>query len=357
MKIGTLTFHRAQNYGGVLQCYALLKFLQSRGYDVEVVDYRCPQIERAYRVLNYDTFRSLIASFLYLPKRLRARRNFARFRNKFLDISKDVYRGASDFKGQYDMCIMGSDQVWTLRLVGGYNPVYYGDFSNKIRKIGYAVSIAEINHFSENERKEMADHVKNFSHFSTREESFRDEMIRLSDKKICAVLDPSLLLTMRDYELIVEEPEETDYILYYQQEYHPQTKDIIEDVARQVGAKMIVVITGGKEKYNMPYHYYDTDNLPVTKFLGLFKNAKVVFTSSFHGTAYSIVFRKDFYFVANNAPDRARSLLLRCGAEDRLIYSTNKVVFSKIDYSKVEPCLEKAREYSITYLLDAIENR
>lgn len=357
MKIGTLTFHRAQNYGGVLQCYALMKFLQNRGYDVEVVDYRCPKIENAYRVLNFNTFKSFIASLLYLPKRLSARRNFARFRIKYLDISKEVYREASDFRDQYDICIMGSDQVWTLRLVGGYNPVYYGDFSEQIRKIGYAVSIAEVNNFKEDERREMAKHIKNFSHFSTREESFRDEIIRLVGGKVCTVLDPSLLLTKEEYASIVEEPSEQDYVLYYQQEYNPKTKEIIVDVAHQIGAKMIVIITGGKERYGMPYRYYDTNNLSVLKFLGLIKNAMVVFTSSFHGTAYSLVFRKDFYFVANDAPDRARNLLVKCGAEDRLIHSTDKICFSKVDYTIVESRLNTARQFSIDFLINSIENR
>ncbi|WP_028911843.1 polysaccharide pyruvyl transferase family protein [Prevotella sp. MA2016] len=357
MKIGTLTFHRAQNYGGVLQCYALLKFLQNQGYDVEVVDYRCPKIERAYRIIDTYSFKSILASLLYLAKRIKAKKNFASFRKKYLKISDKKFKSPGDFSGQYDICIMGSDQVWTLRLVGGFNPIFYGDFSPSIRKIGYAVSIAEINHFSVEERNVMAKHIDNFTRFSTREDSFRDEMIRLSGKKVYSVLDPSLLLSMNEYDPILELPQEENYILYYQQEYHPLTKNLIVDIAHQVGAKMVVVVTGTKEHYDIPCHYYDTDSLSVPKFLGLFKKAKVVFTSSFHGTAYSIVFRKDFYFVANYAPDRARNLLVKCGAEDRLVYSTDKVAFSKVDYSKVEPCLENHRKESMQFLISAIENK
>lgn len=356
MKIGTLTFHRAQNYGGVLQSYALVEFLQKQGYDAEIVDYRCPKIEEAYKILRINSFKSFISSFLSFKKRVKARYNFSCFRKRYLRISDEVFRRPDDFHSQYDICIMGSDQVWTLRLVGGFNPVYYGDFSPKIRKVGYAVSVAEIGRFSDNERQKMSDSIDNFSHFSTREESFGKEMTRLSGKNITTVIDPSLLLLKEEYEPIIEEPEEKDYILYYQQEYNPQTKNIIVDVARQVGAKMIVVVTGPKEDYCFPYRYYSTSNLSVNKYLGLFKNAKVVFTSSFHGTAYSLVFRKDFYFVANNAPDRARNLLIKCDAEDRLIHSSDKIAFSKVDYTKVEPMLNAARQHSIEFLINSIEN-
>lgn len=357
MKIGTLTFHRAQNYGGVLQSYALVKFLQLRGFDVEIVDYRCPKIEAAYKICNSNSLKSFIKTFLSFKKRVKAKYNFFCFRKNYLKISNENYYKPDDFHSQYDVCIMGSDQVWTLRLVGGFNPVYYGDFSSSIRKIGYAVSVAEINRFTKDERHEMAEHLKNFSHFSTREESFRDELMKLSEKKIETVIDPSLLLNKEEYNDIIEEPEEKDYVLYYQQEYNPETKHLVTDIAKQIGAKMIVVVTGKKEKYDFPYRYYDTSNLSVNKFLGMFKNAEAIVTSSFHGTAYSIVFRKDFYFVDNNAPDRARNLLVKCGAEERLIHSDDKIKFTKVDYSIVEPKLQEFRCHSINFLINAINNK
>ena len=356
MKIGTLTFHRAQNYGGVLQGYALVRFLLMRGYDAEVIDYRCPKIESAYKLIHAENLKCLIASILSLPISLRARHNFAEFRNHYMKISKDIYINPDDFTDQYDVCIMGSDQVWTLRLVGGFNPVYYGDFSPKIRKIGYAVSVAEIGRFSDDERQKMSSHIQNFSHFSTREESFGKEMTKLSGMEVKTVIDPSLLLTKEEYEPIIEEPVEKDYVLYYQQEYNPRTKEIVVDVARQVGAKLIVVVTGPKEDYGYPLHYYSTHNLSVNKFLGMIKNAKVVFTSSFHGTAYSLIFRKNFYFVDIKAPDRARNLLLRCDSINRVIYPTDNVKYTSVDYSKVEPKLLAYREESINYLIKAVEN-
>ena len=357
MKIGTLTFHRARNYGGVLQSYALVKFLQLRGYDVEVADYRCPKIESAYKLWKTDSIKSFLSSFLHYGENCRARKNFEYFRKNYITIGNTVYKNPDDFTNQYDLCIIGSDQVWTPRLVGGYNPIYYGFFSHAIRKIGYAVSVAEVSYYSKEELTEMAKYVKNFSHFSTREDSFCQEMRILSGRDVITVLDPSLLLTKEDYESIVEEPEEKNYVLYYQQEYNPLTRVLIENLSRQINASKIIVVAGRDEIYNYPYKHYTKASLSVNKFLGLIKNAKFVFTSSFHGTAYSLVFRKDFYFVANAAPDRARCLLQVCGAEDRLIQSDDNIQFSKVDYSKVEPRLNAARKKSIDFLINAIENR
>lgn len=357
MKIGTLTFHRAQNYGGVLQSYALVKFLQMNGYDAEIVDYHCPSIDAAYKLWNTRNIKTIASSAFYLYKNIKSKLIFAQFRKKILTISKQAYFCADDFVDQYDVCIMGSDQVWTLRLIGGFNPVFYGDFSSKIRKIGYAVSVADINNFSENERLRMSEHLKNFSHFFTREESFGKEMSRLSGKDIITVIDPSLLLSGKDYEGIIEEPDEKDYVLYYQQEYDPQSKKLIVDVAKQVGAKKIVIITGRKESYDFPYVYYGTDSLSVPKFLGLVKNARVVFTTSFHGTAYSLVFNKDFYYIGRKTSDRAKNLLIKCGALDRAVLPSEKIEFTKVDYKQVEPKLLTFRQLSINALIGAIENK
>lgn len=357
MKIGTLTFHRARNYGGVLQSYALVRFLQLRGYDAEVADYRCPLIESVYKLWKTDSIGSFLRSFLYYGENYRAYKNFEHFRKNFLTIGNIVYENPEDFTNQYDVCIIGSDQVWTPRLVGGYNPIYYGVFSPAIRKIGYAVSVAEVSYYSKEQLTEMAEYIKYFSYFSAREDSFGQEMQKLSGRNVITVLDPSLLLTKEDYDPIVEDPEEKNYVLYYQQEYNPLTKVLIENLSRQINASKIIVVAGRDEKYSYPYKHYTKASLSVNKFLGLIKNAKFVFTSSFHGTAYSLVFRKDFYFVANAAPDRARCLLQECGAEDRLIHSDDNIQFSKVDYSIVEPRLNAARKKSIDFLINAIENR
>ena len=57
MKVGILTFHRAHNFGAMLQCYALQEYLTKKGLNVEVIDYRQPYIETLY---------SKYSLFLYL---------------------------------------------------------------------------------------------------------------------------------------------------------------------------------------------------------------------------------------------------------------------------------------------------
>ena len=358
MKIGTITFHRANNYGGVLQCYALVTFLKKKGYDAEVVDYRCKAIEDSYRLLRLTSIKGFLLSFLTIKKRYCALKNFSSFRKNYLPISKTIYNGVNDFDNQYGICIIGSDQVWSTKIVKGFDSIYFGDFSNKIRKIGYAVSSAvDSKWYKSDEEPQMAKYIDNFSYFSTREKSFADNLSKYTTTKIETVIDPSLLLTKEDYEEIIIEPKEQNYVLYYNQEYNSLTKDIVQSVARQVGASNIVVITGVKEDFGIPSRYYDLSTLSVPYFLGLIKNATAVVTTSFHGTAYSLVFRKDFYFVANYASDRASNLLSQVGASDRLIKVGSTIIFSKVNYETIGKQLNEYRSKSEQFLISAIEQK
>ena len=300
--------------------------------------------------------RHLAGSVLHYRRNSRADRNFKEFRNQHLRISRNAFVSPNDFTDQFGICIIGSDQVWSTRIVGGFNPIYFGEFASQIRKIGYAVSTAvDQKDYDESEQKQMAQYLENFECFSTREDSLGKILSNYSDKEITTVADPSLLLSGEEYERIAETPDISDYVLFYNQEYDPQTKNVINSIARQIGAKNIVVVTGRRDEYALPCKFYSTSDLSVPAFLGLVKNARCVFASSFHGTAFSLIFKKDFYFVANHAPDRARNLLSKVGALDRLIHSTDKVEFSRVDYSKVAPMLDEYKKLSMNWLINAIE--
>ena len=84
MKIGILTFHRACNYGGALQCFALAKKLNTMGYNVEVVDYRSKAIEQSYQLINMRGLKSFLASILCLRKSMKKRKNFRSFSKSFV---------------------------------------------------------------------------------------------------------------------------------------------------------------------------------------------------------------------------------------------------------------------------------
>jgi hypothetical protein len=134
MKVGILTFHRAENFGAVLQVYALQEFIISLGCEVEIIDYRNKAIERAYDLSDFSFFlrrKNIIASLFTLFVRLITfkdqsdRKNKYRlFREKHLQLSKKKYLLKEDFGNEYDIYICGSDQIWNLFITGGLDPVY-----------------------------------------------------------------------------------------------------------------------------------------------------------------------------------------------------------------------------------------
>lgn len=120
-KVGILTFHRAINWGAMLQCYALYKIIESFGYDVDVIDYRQSHIEDQYEyVHNITTFKELKKilqkprwwfGFIFktLPNRI-VRRYTSLKLIKSLTYSNKI-KIVNDFPQQYETFVIGSDQV------------------------------------------------------------------------------------------------------------------------------------------------------------------------------------------------------------------------------------------------------
>lgn len=354
MKIGTLTFHRACNYGGALQCFALIKALRKMGYDAEVVDYRNPVIEKTYSLISFNNFRSFISSLLHLKSSIQKKRNFRKFAKQFIPMSSEIYRNSSELSNKYDYFLIGSDQVWSKRINKGFDPAYWGLFEGN--KISYAASMGTDHNYTQEERDEINRYLEGFSYISTREDSLRDELSQLSKKSIETVIDPTLLLDRMDYESIAIKPKEDNYVLYYQMEYHPQSKDFVANVAKTLGCKVITIM-GPNEKYEGVEHIHKkVSQVNVREFVGLILNAECVIASSFHGTALPIAMRKNFYFLANNATDRSENLLRHIGALDRMKKSTELIKYTSVDYSVIEHNLNVFVNKSKEFLLNCLRN-
>ena len=132
MKVGIITFHRAWNYGAVLQCYALQQAIKDLGHDVMVIDYRQPAIEKCYQAFSLKgSIKALLKpgkyseqGFLY---RNRIRKEFTEFRDRFFDLTAPCTQ--SSIPDDFDVYIIGSDQLWVPNWTGGYfDEVYFGNF-------------------------------------------------------------------------------------------------------------------------------------------------------------------------------------------------------------------------------------
>ena len=144
MKIGIMTFHRAINYGAVLQTYALQKYLNDSGYDAEVIDYRCDHMENFYKILSVknksikQVIRGLL-NFIYVYKK---KSRFYGFLDQNVKISSKIYDKSNigESNNEYDKFITGSDQVFNYAC-SQFDKNYFLEFvKNYDKKYSYAAS-------------------------------------------------------------------------------------------------------------------------------------------------------------------------------------------------------------------------
>lgn len=356
MKIGILTFHRAINYGAVLQCYALFQTLHMKGHEVEVIDYRPEYIEK-YRTLfifsktqNPIVFcKNLLRSALLFNERKKAIRNFDDFISK-IDTSP-VVKNADDIAAlKYDLIICGSDQIWNRRITNNkYDLFYWGQFEHPNTKIAsYAASYGTVNSSSdvENMLKKMLNRI---DAIGVREKDFANYLKILGlDAHVC--VDPTILANQQIFYDLVEKPTDDNYILVYALKEREKVVLWAKKIQEKNGLKIVVL--GG----NVSIKTYYGINVKVIQgvspklYLGYFKKAKIVVNTSFHGTVFSTLFRKDFYSLDVDNSGRYKQYLDAVGLSDRFVKFDDTPSLRSIDYSEFEDRKMKLVKESELYI-------
>lgn len=361
MKIGILTFHCAHNYGAVLQCYALQETLKEMGHDVEVIDYKPDYLIRPYKVFDIHRFLSrnpylllkrLIKEVLLLHTRTIHYTAFHSFISKRLHISTTI--NGKNIPADYDIYIFGSDQIWNPQISKGFEPIYFGylPFPKSTKKyVAYAASM-ECSSLSREYEIFYRNALENFDAISVRESALAKLLQPLTYKKIEVVLDPTLLIKSRIWMHLAKTPNiNKKYVLVYQILHNERTATIAQSVAQQLNA-MVIEIKSPQKIYSSKHELACESP---ESFLGWIKNASCIITTSFHGTAFSIIFNRPFYSIALNGwgDSRSRSLLQSVGLEDRMITGENEPKFSKVDYSKANLKISGLREASLNFLIES----
>lgn len=363
MRIGILTFHRAHNYGAMLQAYALKHVLHNMGHDVEFISYRQPKIEDAYKSWSwkYDSllsiasnFKNFVSSIIMLPRKIKRRNAFMQFASRYLPESRGYdKKELLQVYLNYDAVFFGSDQIWTTRFLGEFDDVLWGDIKlNFGRKIAYAPSM-ELKNVSDVEKDYIREHIKNFAFVSAREFHMSNLLESITGMIVPTVVDPTLLCTQRDYATFVETSKNVpsyDYVLVYQVGHRSLVDEIAQKVAAQLNCPIIdigsKVLLHNKETYKDDYGPAD--------FVSLIANATFIVSCSFHGTAFSVNFRKPFYSVLIEGLDsRTTSLLVQLGLTKygiRTVDEVDAVSAMKIDYASADIALQNLREKSLLYI-------
>lgn len=355
MKIGILTFHRAHNYGAVLQCYALQEVLKGMGHEVEVIDYRQPAIEKHYASswkLRWFLYKFIkvwkMYSYLHLLyDQAKLRKKFLCFSDKYLNLQNKC--ASSYIPDNYDYYVIGSDQLFNIEITDGLDPVYSGEkikcYGNKL--IGYAISSNQesIKEISQNEWNEI---FNRFTSISFREKALADLLFRTYGKKVDICLDPTLLTDKKMWDKISSDKQIIkDCIVVYEVRWNEgEEKTLINKASNFAKKHKMEVVNLSQMKYT------------VEEWVLYIKYAKCVFTSSFHASVFALIFNRPLYsFVLNDGRDsRYVDLLNSIGASNCLKNLSDSIdKLPVMDFEKIHYRLELLRQDSINYLYHNIK--
>lgn len=327
------------NIGCILQAYALQEVIRRKGYDVET--FALPIDEPLYGTLWLQPLRYLkrlvkkllfdhTTVILQEQKSAQERAIECQYTERFIKRHMQIRRIKSlkEIKpADYDVIVVGSDQIWRRPYFN-----WPGPFSNSmlaftkkwnVRRIAYAASFGKdnVDDYSPKDLKECKEALKLFEYISVREDSGVDICRNVFDVAAEHVLDPTLLLSKRDYESLIDVSEEAD---------RPSEGDLLCYILDDTSFKTNLINNIAEEKALTPFSVNFPDALkgekvppqiPVERWLKGFKDAKFVVTDSFHACVFSIIFEVPFLVVGNakRGMSRFTSLLKHFGLEDRLI--------------------------------------
>lgn len=367
-KVGIVTFHRPYNYGANLQAYALQKKLQTMGYDVKIIDYRNKNIEETTKVVKTNfkgmnlkqIVKTCIANVCFLNKNILRKREFKKFQEQNYELS-NIYKSKNeleDGKEVFDIYISGSDQIWNPEITKGIDDVYTLNLDIKnIKRISYASSLGNVK--LDSYKKELISRLKKYDFLSVREKAAQELLKEEINKKIEVVLDPTLLLSQKQWNSIIknENKETEEYILFYTISEDKNMFKIVNKLSEMTNLKIITFRRSNGNLKNVLKNYYTKGP---EDFINAFKNAKYIVTSSFHGTVFSIIYNKPFFVnYCGTENKRVDNLLNVLNIKDRYINKpedlTIEKINQKVDYQEINQNLSKEAARCEQYLKNTIE--
>ncbi len=325
MRIGILTFHWATNYGAVLQCYALQTYLEGKGHDVEVINYKPRHYDDTlWTFLRYRRF-------LHLGEYRNGKKKEAAissFRARHLKMSRRVYtcEEIGVMAGRYDAIVSGSDQVMNPSFLfngdgkGIVTASYFLGFPYKGKRIGYALSFGCVE-YPEKEREVASKFIKDFDVITVRESTGVDILKSMGREDAVVVPDPTLLMDSAFYRTLAEKKvcRKAGYVYCF----------FIRNIAER-RASIGRVLDGSPAVWNN-----DDGDYSMEGWLAKIRDAAFVVTDSFHCVVMCLKMHRPFAVVTEQAGnvgmnDRLYTLLERLGMTDRVIEKENSNMISSL---------------------------
>jgi hypothetical protein len=382
--VGILTFTNVRNYGAVLQAYALSRIIQNMGYESVLINYFKQEpgriinlynaIDEGFLRLKHGDFSDLYRKFkAYKGKFVKPKVNPAvekqttspiglKFREFEALTSKTLtpYKKDSLFEHPptFDIYLTGSDQVWNYRRSNDLDSFLLRFVQNDSKRIAYAASFG-VDTIPAFLARRYSDGLKGFDHIGVREDSGVELVKTLAQRDAQQVVDPTLLLCESDWSSLSRSVELPDlYVLIYSLTLSTNILENALLIAGKLGAKVVMLTSS--TTLHLSRDIYVPKEVGPQEFLHLFKNASFIITDSFHGTVFSLIFRRQFIYIGdkyNKQVSRSRSLLYSLGLKARFqddIALPNELLSIPVDYSTVVPLMVDQRRSSLAYLEHAL---
>ena len=338
MKVGIVTFYTANNYGAVLQCYALASFLKSENYDVHLANIVLPEKATSLRAKLRNKLIYMLA--------------FQEFRDNYLpSVCSDL--------SSLDTFVFGSDQIWNLDITKeSYESFMGASLTKDKNKVAYAASFG-VSEWKFSDKTDRAKRLLNdFSAMGIREGSGVEICRDVFELKSTQVVDPTLLIDKKSYSKIFTPRNLNNRMVCYVFNKGKKQINNLRTIGSDLSLKPVVLndvrIRRGID--SVPYP-------SVSKWLSYIEAADFVVTDSFHCMVFSILFEKEFIAIPaiKARAGRMTSLLKTLGLEGRFFDSLDDALKfgrfrNKIDYSAVNDRIDKMRRSSQQFLTGALED-
>jgi len=368
--IGIITIHKINNYGSVLQAYALQRVCERLGYRVEIIDYDFPNKyhhENSYASKNKaQPSEPRWIKALFALALIRQHKGMANFVARHQNLSPNSYRSPESLATnppQYDIYITGSDQLWSPRHCKG-DPAFMLHFApDNALKISYAASIGS-NSIPKQLQESYRTLLSRYAHISVRESSGVGLIETVAGKQASVVLDPTLLLNREEWDAIairrqlVKKPYILCYFLNYSFNAFPFVEDFAERIRRQTGFE-IVHVARPPHRLQLRNTKYRIGATP-EEFLTLVRDAELVLTTSFHGTAFAINFGRPVFSIVedkNAADSRQADLLRKLKLDDNIVSVMDcfpEPSIARYNTEAEQSCLDSLRTDSLNFLKKAL---
>lgn len=389
MKVGIVTYVKADNYGAELQAYAMQYVLNKFGYDAEVIDLekKTKDLSKSPRnivrsIVNRFKLYGLVRGFQSVYKLINTKIRLKLSQKQNASLAEKKHRIFIDFfdahikhsqryytyddmysaKFEYNAFVAGSDQIWNYMHTDHLDVFFLMFVQNpQIKKVSYAASLS-VPHIPSSLVSKYKQYINHLDSISVRELKGQEILQQLTAKKVECVLDPTLLISKEEWVKNVANPnyiEDNRYVVIYTLSGSTYIYNLAKKIAKELNAEVVNIKDGylrvkGDDGIK---HLYDVGP---REFISLFSKAVYVITDSFHGTAFSINFNIPFTTLVNpvsNMNSRVMSILTITNLKGRIIYDDGQKREPnslKVDFSPVNDIIGKWRMKSVNFLKSSL---